>query len=297
MKLSLAARALVAKWASNSTSQRGAGAGKNKQHFTQRGEDQVRMPRPLVTTSLPTPAKLPSPAAEPPAQSSLSAQAALSPKMLTMRELTDTERNVTRMIKVTCLVVIAMAVVYTAMDRLEAILIPFVLALALSYLLKPMIDCFSCANASQSCHYRLPRPVAVLLALFVAVLVLLGLGLVIVSALTTFRERSQVYRQRMEEMLEAAFGAAERLQRNFARVTSTSTPYEAWRTDATDATSHAGHSRLQEASEIVEGFVKDISVTNLILQLLGTAARVAEDLMCMLLHGSEQLLAHYFHSR
>ena len=59
---------------------------------------------------------------------------------------TEGERNFGRLIKICCLVIIALAVIYGAMERLKGILIPFMLALALTYLLSPLIDCLSCRH-------------------------------------------------------------------------------------------------------------------------------------------------------
>ena len=55
-------------------------------------------------------------------------------EMMPTPRLNDSERDLGRMIKLVCLVIIALAIVYVAMDRLESILIPFMLALAISYL-------------------------------------------------------------------------------------------------------------------------------------------------------------------
>jgi len=162
--------------------------------------------------------------------------------------------------------VIALAVVYMAMDRLEEILIPFCLALALSYLLQPLIDCFSCRN-SQQCFCKLPRGLAVLLSFMCAVAVLLALGLILFRAMSLFSERSGLYRERMEQVLEGMFTAADTLQATLGSVPST------------HAGEGANHDAIEEATELVSSFVKDVSITDAILQLLGTAAHVAEDLM------------------
>ena len=82
------------------------------------------------------------------------------------------ERNFARHTKLACLLVITLAIIYVAMDRLEATLIPFVLALALSYLLQPLIDALTC-RSNRSIRCRMPRAIAVLFSLLFSVAVLL----------------------------------------------------------------------------------------------------------------------------
>ena len=184
------------------------------------------------------------------------------------------------MIKVTCLVVIATAVVYMAMDKLEAILIPFFIALALSYLLTPLIDFFSC-KSTPSCPIRLPRGIAVLLSFCCAVAVLLFLGLIILQAVTTFAQRSDAYRERMEQLVGSFFSTAQALNAVFGSALR--------RGPAASGTlvhgqpGHEQHDAVTEASEMVESFMKDVSLTDLIIKLLGSAAHVAEDLMYIIL--------------
>lgn len=176
------------------------------------------------------------------------------------------EHEFARLIKLCCLVIIALAVVYMAMDRLEAIMIPFFLALALSYLLTPLIECLSCGG-------RVPRALAVLASFMVANLVLVIVGLIVFQAMATFKARSGLYRARVEEMLERIFEAAETLR----VLVDTSSVF------GTNRSGHEDHDAITEATEIVSAFLKDISITNAIIALLGTAAKVAEDIMYIIL--------------
>ena len=91
--------------------------------------------------------------------------------LLQAPHFTESERNFGRLLKLGCLAIIALAVVYVAMEKLKAILIPFMLALALSYLLTPLIDALSCRH-DTSCRYRMPRGLAVFISILVACAVL-----------------------------------------------------------------------------------------------------------------------------
>ena len=194
--------------------------------------------------------------------------------MITAPQMTDAEHNLARLIKLCCLVIITSAVIYLAMDRLEAILIPLMIAVAFSYLLTPLIDAFSCRHIEgYPAAFRLPRGLAVLLSFGVAVAILLSLGLIILQALSTFRARSSLYRARMEEVLAGLFEAAKELNERMG----VNGPH------SFEGGPNRGGTALEEASDMVKAFMKDISITDLILHLLGTAAHVAEDLMYIIL--------------
>ena len=199
--------------------------------------------------------------------------------MIEIQEMSNNERNYARIIKLTCLCIIALAVIYLAMDRLEAILIPFFLALALAYLLTPLIEFFSCKNV-PNCACRLPRGIAVILSFMCGLAVLLFLGIVILEAVSTFKDRSHLYRARMEELLEGIFSAAESLQTKLGADAATDVAVSNTSVVGKRKSGHEGHDAVEEASEMVVAILKDISITDTILHLLGTAAHVAEDLMC-----------------
>jgi predicted PurR-regulated permease PerM len=160
---------------------------------------------------------------------------------------TDAQRDLGRLIKLAALVIIALAVIYTAMDRLEAIIIPFMLALALAYLLTPLIDCLSCKGAR--CSLRLPHGLAVLIAILVACGVLFFIGAILLQALTTFRQRSSVYRARVEDLLETIFQMLTALQRYIGSVPPAHN---------TTANVTAVHDHLADVSRLVESFLGQV---------------------------------------
>ena len=173
-----------------------------------------------------------------------------------------------------------------AMDRLHAILIPFVLAVALSYLLRPLVDLLSCQGASHRC--RLPRVFAVLLAFMFGCLILLVVGMVLLQALHTFRNRASLYSDRVEALLERIFTEVTKLQTAYSKSTSGGEHL----TNATHVARDGNHTAAMEAASMVRHFLADVSLTNLILSLLGTAAHIAEDVMYIVLFLVFMLLPH-----
>jgi len=174
--------------------------------------------------------------------------------------------------------IISGGVVYTAMDRLQDILIPFLLAVALSYLLGPLVDLLSCRGAEHS--IRFPRILAVMISFCVGVGIIVCVGLVLLKALTTFQERSDTYAGRVEELVGNVFETVAEVQRV---------------TGSTTQPRHPNHTMAKEAEEMVESFLKDVSLTDTILNLLGTAAHILEDtlyivlfLVFMLAHASDR---------
>ncbi len=178
-------------------------------------------------------------------------------------------------IMIGCLMVISGAVVYTAMERLQDILIPFLLAVALSYLLAPLVDLLSCRGAEHS--IKLPRILAVITSFCVGVGLIVAVGLVLLKALSTFQERSASYTGRVEQLVAAVFDALSKLQQ------------------ATGAKKEpSNHTVAEEAEAMVESFLADMSVTQMIMDLLGTAAHILEDVMYIVLF-LVFMLAHSAH--
>lgn len=77
-----------------------------------------------------------------------------------------------------CLVICALAVIAAAAYYLKSVLIPFVLARALAYLLLPVIDLLSCSR-QHNCKFRLPRALATVIAFAIALGTLFIIGIII----------------------------------------------------------------------------------------------------------------------
>lgn len=181
----------------------------------------------------------------------------------------DHERDFARHVKLACLIIIASAMIYMAMDRLQGILIPFALAVALSYLLTPLIDLLTC-RGRKGCRFRLPRFIAVILSLMVAVSVLTFIALVLVRALTTFKERSDVYKQRVGALIRHMISLVEQY-------------WPQPSSGASDGSPAPREERPIEIEQMLSGFLKDVNLSAIILQLLGKAAHAMEDVMYIVL--------------
>ena len=157
----------------------------------------------------------------------------------------------------------ASAVVYAMMYYLQSVLIPFLIAIALKYLLTPLIDVLSCkGNPGCFSCIKLPRALAVLLSFALAVALLAVLALVLVRSISSFTEHSELYQSRLLEVLDAIFVWGSRLQGG------TELPQQL---------------DLDAVKEGAMEFLKGVSLGDLILTALGTAATVAENLMYIVL--------------
>lgn len=206
------------------------------------------------------------------------------PPMFSPPEMTSTEREYSRLFKVTCLMVIAAGVIYVGMDRLQGILIPFLLALAMTYLLKPLIDLLSCSNV-DSCTWKLSRGWAVFFSIIIAALVLVLVSMIMWSAIEAFMQRSSQYRERMEQLLEQVFLMGDKLADLLFPGADTSSVQEAKEDGAEEPA-------LAEASRIVSNFLQEVSITDEIMHLLGTVAELVENVMYILLFLIFMLVPH-----
>mmetsp|Transcript_42076 Transcript_42076/g.116262 ORF Transcript_42076/g.116262 Transcript_42076/m.116262 type:complete len:180 (+) Transcript_42076:366-905(+) len=99
----------------------------------------------------------------------------------------------------------------------QVILVRFVLALALKYLLTPLIDLLSYSvpllpsECCGGCRLKLPRALAILVALALAVSCLGVLGVVVGRSIGEFATHADSYRARLEELLGRALNATSSL--------------------------------------------------------------------------------------
>ena len=172
--------------------------------------------------------------------------------------LSTTQQHWDQMIRTTSQAITALGVVCAAMYLLKEVLVPFVLALALKYLLTPLIDALSC-RGHATCRFRIPRGVAVFCALSIALTLLLILALILVKSISIFADRADFYASRVTELLT-----------NAVRGLQLWLPAEVSRTlEGVDLRSTVG------------AMLQDVSLSPYILSLLGTAAHVAENVLYM----------------
>lgn len=146
--------------------------------------------------------------------------------------LSDEEHQVEERLRTLALCICASGVVGYSLYTLRSVLVPLVLAVALTYLLQPLIDILSqrplrccggvcCRRPPESLHtvrpflrpfaecvlqLKLPRWLAVCVALAVAFGVLGLLGFVVADSIHIFSKRASIYSERVQVL---TFGASE----------------------------------------------------------------------------------------
>lgn len=180
-------------------------------------------------------------------------------------------------IRTLCLVLLAMAVIAAGAYYLKEIAIPFLQALAISYLLTPIIDFLSCKDAS--CPLKLPRSIAVFLSFGIAIGVLVVLAAVVTRSIVSFTSEADVYRDRVEELWYEVLGLAHDLQ-------------EAVGVDVDPLGNFTKGSLSGQVSDAMSSLAEEADVTNLILSFLGDLGHFAEGLLYVLLFLAFMLLGH-----
>lgn len=144
------------------------------------------------------------------------------------RELSVEQANVEERIRTLCLCVCALGVVSGALYYLRAVLVPLVLALALKYLLEPLISALTrpiwfCreptelvprGRARSLCRavlrLRLPRPVAVVVALSIAFATLVLLGLIVADSVRVFTAKADTYSAQVQKIYQVVLQRMDR---------------------------------------------------------------------------------------
>jgi len=174
-------------------------------------------------------------------------------------KLTELEMMLDERIRTICLVILALAVIAFAMVYLKEILIPFAIALALNYLITPLIDVISCRNSG--CPLKLPRGIAIIVAFLITFGAMFALGLLLAQSVAIFAEHSDLYRERTELLLTRAFQSLEELfpgQFHFLQ---------------------GDHVSNEALAKNLNAILEKVDVTELIMDLLGSAAHIAEDII------------------
>jgi hypothetical protein len=200
--------------------------------------------------SLPPPSLLP-----PPSIARQNTIDLFEPDPLAHEELTGREAYFDERIRTISQAITALGVIAAGMYYLKDVLIPFLLALALKYLLTPLIDCLACQE--MKCRFRLPRALAVLLAILVAFLGMVVLALILARSLSTFKSKSDFYGYRVQQLALREYITL----RDFL---------------PSDMKRSLDH--LNVSAEINKALA-EIKIGNLILDLLGTAGALAETVL------------------
>jgi len=135
-----------------------------------------------------------------------------------------------------------------------------------------LITLFTCGN-------RAPRPLGVLLAFVTIVGIIFAMGVILLQAVHLFAVRQDTYRTRMEELLESIFELVKTLQAIIPLPKGVDS--ELTKT-----------SRLAQVQVYAADFLEQVSVTSLIINLLGSVGHVLEDLVYIILFLVFLLLGH-----
>ena len=131
-------------------------------------------------------------------------------RLLGTTPLTQAEKVVDEHLRTICLVIIAIAVVFAALYYLRSIFVPLFLAIALAQLLLPMIDWLTLPRRLFCLRYRLPRNVAVIIAVMTAAIVVFNIGLLMAESVAVFAQNADRYNTRVVQIVDLGFDMAER---------------------------------------------------------------------------------------
>lgn len=103
--------------------------------------------------------------------------------------------HVVRRIQTVCLLILTLIAVGFALAQLGPVLVPFVVAVLLTYCVKPVTEL-------QVRYLRMPRPLGTLITIIVGVALLTALGMVATIGLTTMAGNIGPYRDQLQEFLQ-----------------------------------------------------------------------------------------------
>jgi len=225
----------------------------------------------------------------------------MAPGSIFKASLSPEQLEVEQRLRTLALMLVGLAVIACGLYYLEGILIPLVLALALTYTLQPMIDLLSkrplhlCGRkffAQQPAAIREARPMlrpfyelvylaklpwwlATCIAVSVAVLVLVGLGFLVADSVQEFAAEADAYAKRIEDLTAGALNYMDEVSSSFQLYLNVSVVVPA---NATSVEVSAVSHRKR-----IEQIAKKIPVTDLITTVLETLFTLMSDLATVLL--------------
>ena len=216
--------------------------------------------------------------------------------------LSHAERHIEERLRTLSLCVCAGGVIGGALYVLRSVLVPLVLAVALSYLLVPVIDalsvrpirCFGrlyCTHPAPwvsspilrpfvraVCLVQLPRWLATCVALAIAFAVLGLLGFVVADSVHVFATRAELYSHRVEQLLGGLIGWMKEMEASLPGYSNATAADDNGL--ASNATSAAG-----SAAGLAElrALAKKVPVTQLILSVVTSLLEMLSNLFLVLL--------------
>jgi AI-2 transport protein TqsA len=200
--------------------------------------------------------------------SNLSEQADLHPvkgPVLTEKEKYHDER-----IRTLCFVMMACAVLYYLVLTLRDVLVPFFLALAIKYVLTPLINVISCRHHAHTVgRWRLHRGFAIFVAMMLAAGMLSILGLLVVRSVAVFASKAGTYSHRLADIVEMVFAFVDEIESHMHS-----------QTNATNATEARG---VGSGMRFLQSQLDTINVGDMISLFLDHAAEALENMIYILL--------------
>ena len=208
--------------------------------------------------------------------------------------------------------VCASGVIGYGLYSLRATLVPFVLAIALTYLLQPLIDVLSVRPLPCCCgivlcprppeqlrtvrprlrplaqcvlQLKLPRWLAVCVALLFAFAILALLGFIVADSIHIFTQRADVYSERVQQLATKGIARMDRMRNELASQTGFTTAGAFPSSGAPVAVSNqtAEEEQAREEMDRLAKLAGKIPVTDLIMHSLSSMMEVLSNLALVLL--------------
>ena len=102
-----------------------------------------------------------------------------------------------------CLMILAAVALTAALIYTRSVMIPFVLALFISYMVSPLVD-------FMQVRLKVPRGLSTFFALLVVLALMTLLGLLITTSVSGLAASAPIYRERLTSIAEAGFSILDR---------------------------------------------------------------------------------------
>ena len=206
------------------------------------------------------------------------------------RDLSEQESRIEERIRTLCLCVIALGVVGCILYYLRIILVPLVLAVALSYLLQPLIELLH-IRPRRVCGIAccgVPHWLASCVALVIAFAGFGLLGFVVADSIHSFSDRADVYAERMQELVHGLLDWMETMQEELRQRTFSST--SEWTLFGTSAETTTPLSPNASSGGLATGgaysleqLVSKVPLTSLVFSVAGSLLESLSNLLLVLL--------------
>ena len=232
-----------------------------------------------------------------------------------LSKLSPDEQEIEERLRTLALCLCALCAVGFALYWLRAILVPLVLAIALRYLLQPLIDCLSvrplrcrgmvffrerarcdrAPSALRPClqallELRLPYYISVCISIIVAFATLGLLGFIVADSVHVFSSHADVYSLRVQELALGAMSVMNRWQEKYlGPMAFTNSSSNAPQNGSLTLEGATVQSDGLEVSERLRSIVKAIPVTSLVVNGLKSLMEAVSNLFLVRVRPISQL--------